>query len=131
MNMIINSLSLSSSSLKAYLHRRGLHPTGKCECGEKETTEHYFLHCDQFQNQRIDLQAACRSVNLDFTAEALLKPDGPKRTPSKMKTIDEAITVFWKKTRHPDEVSVYPRRLQQSGITKDHQKGGEKKRTPV
>ena len=80
----------------------------------KETTEHYLRHYYQFQNQRIDLQAACRSVNLDFTVEALLKPDGPKRTPSKMKTIDEAITVFRKKTRHPDEVSVYPRRLQQA-----------------
>jgi hypothetical protein len=35
-----------------YCHKLNITESANCQCGERETVEHYILHCDQYEEAR-------------------------------------------------------------------------------
>ena len=38
--------------LNDYCHKLNITESANCQCGERETVEHYILHCDQYEEAR-------------------------------------------------------------------------------
>ncbi|GAA5959545.1 hypothetical protein JCM10213_003847 [Rhodosporidiobolus nylandii] len=63
------------SALAAPLHRASLHPTGLCECGAKETREHFLLRCPLYAHQRATLRRSLALRQLPPASLLLSTPD--------------------------------------------------------
>ena len=71
---IITGLRTGYSHLNKYRNNLGQTETPLCSCGQEETTEHYLLHCPQYEHQR---EIMCQRLRQEFgyqqiTAEELL-----------------------------------------------------------
>jgi hypothetical protein len=40
------------AKLNDYCHKLNITKSANCQCGERETVEHYILHCDQYEEAR-------------------------------------------------------------------------------
>jgi hypothetical protein len=49
---IIYNLRSGYAKLNDYCHKLNITESANCQCGERETVEHYILHCDQYEEVR-------------------------------------------------------------------------------
>ena len=45
---VIYNLRSGYAKLNDYCHKLNITESANCQCGERETVEHYILHCDQY-----------------------------------------------------------------------------------
>lgn len=63
---ILTQLRTSRSPLRADLFKIHLSPHSNCDCGERETRQHYFLSCPRFNAQRLRLRSDIDSDSFDL-----------------------------------------------------------------
>jgi hypothetical protein len=49
---VIYNLRSGYAKLNDYCHKLNITESANCQCGERETVEHYILHCDQYEEAR-------------------------------------------------------------------------------
>jgi hypothetical protein len=49
---VIYNLRSGYAKLNDYRHKLNITESANCQCGERETVEHYILHCDQYEEAR-------------------------------------------------------------------------------
>ena len=52
MSTIIYNLRSGYAKLNDYCHKLNITESANCQCGERETVEHYILHCDKYEEAR-------------------------------------------------------------------------------
>jgi hypothetical protein len=52
MSTVIYNLRSGYAKLNDYWHKLNITESANCQCGERETIEHYILHCDQYEEAR-------------------------------------------------------------------------------
>jgi hypothetical protein len=73
LNIILCRLRNNCSTLKSHLFRCNLEINSYCSCGNQdETTQHYFLECTKYIEQRRHLQNFLRTKNYNITIDLLL-----------------------------------------------------------
>ena len=55
-SIIINNLRSGFAKLNDYCYKLGISDTPYCQCGAKETVEHYLLQCELYEECRQKLQ---------------------------------------------------------------------------
>jgi hypothetical protein len=49
---VIYNLRSGYAKLNDYCHKLNITESANCQCGERETVEHYIVHCDQYEEAR-------------------------------------------------------------------------------
>jgi hypothetical protein len=49
---VICNLRSGYAKINDYCHKLNITESANCQCGERETVEHYILHCDQYEEAR-------------------------------------------------------------------------------
>jgi hypothetical protein len=71
-NMTLARLRMQCSELSQHLFNMHILPSGKCVCGQPETTKHYFTECPLFHQLRQLLITRTTDLNLSFNVNKLL-----------------------------------------------------------
>jgi hypothetical protein len=72
---VIYNLRSGYAKLNDYCHKLNITESANCQCGERETVEHYILHCDQYEEAREKLihDMFLLSGSMHLSLEVLLK----------------------------------------------------------
>ena len=85
---IIIQLRTGYTGLNEYLQKCNIKNDANCECGEKETINHYLLECENYENEREQMRKrlfeCCGIIHLDINMLLDAKPedDYKERNPS-------------------------------------------------
>jgi hypothetical protein len=71
---VIYNLRSGYAKLNDYCHKLSITESENCQCGERETVEHYILHCDQYEEAREKLihDMFLLSASMHLSLEVLL-----------------------------------------------------------
>jgi ribonuclease HI len=69
---IMARLRIGHTGLNAYLYRFGLHWSPLCDCGLRETVEHYLLDCPLTDNHRRELVTSLATINVQLNIKNIL-----------------------------------------------------------
>ena len=80
---IITQLRTGFTELNEYLQKCNIKNDANCECGEKESVNHYLLECENYENEREQMRKrlfeCCGIIHLDINMLLDAKPEDDYR----------------------------------------------------
>ena len=80
---IITQLRTGYTELNEYLQKSNIKKDANCECGEKESINHYLLECENYENEREQMRKrlfeCCGIIHLDINMLLDAKPEDDYR----------------------------------------------------
>ena len=80
---IISQLRTGYTELNEYLQKCNIKKDANCECGEKESINHYLLECENYENEREQMRKrlfeCCGIIHLDINMLLDAKPEDDYR----------------------------------------------------
>lgn len=75
LNITLARIRMKCSELNEHLYNMHILESPLCQCGEVETSLHYFFHCPYYHTFRLRLQRNFNSLEIDFTLNSILHGD--------------------------------------------------------